>query len=186
MSGEREHVVLVCTGNLCRSPMAEALLRRRLERRGVEGVDVSSAGTRAAWSGATEQARAVVAEMGGDLGSHRACRADCGLLESADLVVVMTADHVIDVAHECPEALDRVFKLTELVRLLGEHGSRRPGEPLRELARRLASGRSEKPWADSRGDPDVPDPMGESLAVYRDLAARIDAALSELVEGLRP
>ena len=66
-------VVLVCTGNTCRSPLAEALLRQALAARGVTGVEVSSAGT-GAWEGApaSEGAYLVALEHGLDLSGHRA------------------------------------------------------------------------------------------------------------------
>lgn len=180
MTPAHEHVVFVCTGNLCRSPMAEALLRRRLDEHGVEGVVVSSAGTRAAWSGATEVAVDVVEGMGARLRGHRTCRVDRGLVEASDLVVVMTADHVIDVVHEAPDAAGRVFKLAELERLTAQ-SPRRQGETLREYAARLAEHRSSKPWADSRDDADVADPMGESAEFYQRIASEIDGYLEAIV-----
>jgi len=66
-------VLLVCTGNICRSPLAEALLKRAIEQRGLEGVEVESAGT-GAWDGApaSEGAYLVGLERGLDLSGHRA------------------------------------------------------------------------------------------------------------------
>lgn len=185
MNGD-EQVVFVCTGNLCRSPMAEALLRRRLADRGFGHVLVGSAGTRALFTGATDEARAVVREMGARLDDHRARRADRGVLHGADLVVVMTGDHVIDVVHEAPEIAARVFKLSELARLVGERGPRRPGESLVAYAERLADGRPERPWAASYHDPDVTDPMGETVDVYRSIAREIDAYLETIVPEVWP
>jgi protein-tyrosine-phosphatase len=84
-------IVFVCTGNICRSPMAEAIAREALGRSG-PAVVVESAGI-AAIDGipASEGARAVAADHGLDLSAHRARRLTAALAASADLVVAMTA-----------------------------------------------------------------------------------------------
>lgn len=86
----------VCTGNTCRSPMAEALFRAELARAGLAGrVSVSSFGL-AAESGvpASEGARKVVAELGADLSEHRSRRAADVSLRAGDVFVGMTPAHV--------------------------------------------------------------------------------------------
>lgn len=181
-----DHVLFVCTGNLCRSPLGEALLRARLAERGVDDVRVSSAGTLGSAAGATSEARSVAEEMGGDLSGHRSRRLESGLVASADLVIAMTADHVIDLVHQAPSEADRVFKLTELARRAKEEGPRRPGESLRAYAERLGSGRSERPWADSRDDPDVTDPFGETVDIYRGIAVEIERSLAAVIEHAWP
>ena len=67
------HLLFVCTGNTCRSPMAESIARRLMAQRGIVDLDVSSAGTNA-WpdSPASDGALLVALEHGGDLGEHRA------------------------------------------------------------------------------------------------------------------
>lgn len=181
-----EHVLFVCTGNLCRSPMAEALLRRRLDERGTDAVAVTSAGTRAFAGAATGLAAAVAAEMGGNLGGHHATRAERGLLESADLTVAMTAGHVTDLVHEAPDLAHRVFKLSELARLAGEHEPRGRGESLTAYVARIGAGRSERPWIQSRTDADVVDPIGEGSTFYRRVAEQIDGLLDEIVPRVWP
>src|SRR5712664_4210391 len=89
-----QNILLVCTGNICRSPLAEALLRRTLEQRGVDGVSVTSAGT-GAWDGApaSEGAYLVGLERGLDLSGHRARLLTRELVEQADLILTMARHH---------------------------------------------------------------------------------------------
>lgn len=88
------HVLLVCTGNICRSPLAEALLVRALAERGLDGVRVTSAGT-GAWDGApaSEGAYLVGLERGLDLSGHRARLLTRELVEQAQLVLTMARHH---------------------------------------------------------------------------------------------
>jgi protein-tyrosine-phosphatase len=88
-------ILLVCTGNTCRSPLAEALLRRELEQAGVKDVVVSSAGT-GAWEGerASEGSYLVGLEEGIDLGGHRARLASRELIAEQDLILAMSAGHL--------------------------------------------------------------------------------------------
>jgi protein-tyrosine-phosphatase len=88
-------ILLVCTGNTCRSPMAEVLLRRALAEAGVEGVEVSSAGT-GAFGGepASEGSYLVALENGLDLTAHRARPVTRELLAGTDLVLAMGHSHL--------------------------------------------------------------------------------------------
>jgi protein-tyrosine-phosphatase len=85
---------LVCTGNICRSPLAEALMRRVLAERGRDGFEVESAGT-GAWEGApaSEGAYLVGLEHGLDLSDHRARLLTKDLVKRADIVLTMARHH---------------------------------------------------------------------------------------------
>ncbi|MEZ4414758.1 MAG: low molecular weight protein arginine phosphatase [Gemmatimonadota bacterium] len=88
-------IVFVCTGNTCRSPMAEAIARDRLARRGWTHVEVTSAGTfGAAGAPAADDAIEVAREHGMDLTGHRSRALDAGELARADLILGMTLSHV--------------------------------------------------------------------------------------------
>lgn len=86
--------MLVCTGNTCRSPLAEALLRQALATGGVTGIEVSSAGT-GAWEGApaSEGAYLVALEHGLDLSGHRARLLTTEVIAESDLILTMARHH---------------------------------------------------------------------------------------------
>jgi protein-tyrosine-phosphatase len=93
------NVLFVCTGNTCRSPMAEALLRQALAAKGVTQVSVSSAGT-GAWDGApaSEGTYLVGLENGLDLSEHSARLLTREIVREADLILVMSGHHLARVA----------------------------------------------------------------------------------------
>lgn len=86
-------VLLVCTGNICRSPMAAALFKREFEERKAD-VEVRSAGT-GAWDGASasEGAYLIALENGLDLSQHRATLLTRALVSETDLILTMARHH---------------------------------------------------------------------------------------------
>lgn len=85
-------IVFVCTGNTCRSPMAESLMRAELSRRGVAAV-VTSAGLSAMGEPAADHAVTVMEECGLNITRHRSRPLTKELADSADHLVVMTENH---------------------------------------------------------------------------------------------
>lgn len=89
------NILFVCTGNTCRSPMAEALAREDLERRGWRHVQVGSAGISAEpGTTATPEACAAVRRRGLELDAHSARLLTPELVEWADLILAMSPSHL--------------------------------------------------------------------------------------------
>ena len=163
-------VLVVCTGNVCRSPSAEGLLRRAFDRRlGAGVVEVSSTGT-AGWEGSPPTAESIraTAERGVDIAHHRASVLTAERIDGADLIVAMAREHRAAVAALRPEADDRTFTIRELAAIVD-------GTTSADLDRLVALARARRddaprdPWAD-----DVADPLGMPLGTYRAMAADLD------------
>lgn len=89
------NLLFVCSGNTCRSPLAEALARKIADRRGIEDLNVSSAGTNA-WDNipATDEALLIGMERDLDLTGHRSRKLTPAIVSEADLIFVMTPGHI--------------------------------------------------------------------------------------------
>ena len=111
-------ITFVCTGNTCRSPMAEAVARRLVADRGMSGVTVDSAGTHAGpGRPASEGARAVATAAGLDLEAHRSRLLTEDRVAESDLLLCMTAGHL-----RHAEALGGAGRSRLLAEMAGEGG----------------------------------------------------------------
>ena len=165
-------ILFVCTGNLCRSPMAEGLMRYLLQERGCSDVEVASVGTWAYHgSPATTEAIETLRKRGVDLEAHRSRPAEVAQLNDADVVVAMTSVHVREIASLAPEAINKVVLMKELKEI--EPDELPDGAAPAERVGALLRGRRPK----SRRSLDVDDPMGLPTAAY-------ERALREIEEGL--
>ena len=104
-----QKILTVCTGNLCRSPMAEAWLRHRA---GTQPLTVSSAGLAAVvGEPAEENAVVLLQQKGVDLSAHRARQLEASHVLAADLVLVMEKWQKAEVERLCPPARGRTYLL---------------------------------------------------------------------------
>ena len=135
-------ILFVCTGNICRSPMAAGLLRQRLAEEGLEDrYEVASAGV---WAlddrPASENAVSVMAERGINIGQHVAHTVTAQDVSAAVLILVMSHEHEQMLRNTWPQYAWKVHRLSEMAgkRRDIEDPYRGPIEEYRESADTIA------------------------------------------------
>ena len=184
-------VLFVCTGNLCRSPLAERLGRAYLEEvlgEDAGAVRLSSAGTAGVVGEPMHPFSALVLQgMGGDPAGFSARRVEPPHVEEADLVLTMTRAHRSEVLQAAPRALTKTFTLREASDLARTaiRTAAMEGEDLASRARSLvelmAAARARR---QSTAVDDVTDPIGRSIEIHQQVGEAIGEALLPLLGHL--
>ncbi|WP_265447915.1 low molecular weight phosphatase family protein [Flexivirga meconopsidis] len=169
-------VLVVCTGNICRSPAAAALLRAQLSS---YGIDVGSAGT-AAVVGApmTPQMRRLVEEAGADA-EHAAVQLRRPAVAAADLVLTGTAEHRGYAVRLAPGAVRRSFTLREFARLIADAEVDQRLTPAERVAALAAHAQSHRR---ASGGDDIADPFGGTQGGYDQTFAAIRGAVGVIAD----
>ncbi|MFG1811248.1 protein-tyrosine-phosphatase [Streptomyces sp. NPDC049040] len=190
--GDVFRILHVCTGNVCRSPMAERLTRHGLARRlgaGAAGMLVESAGT---WGheGAPMEAHAaaVLAEYGADPSGFTGRELLDDHVIDADLVLTATRDHRAQVISMGHAAGLRTFTLKEFTRLVRAIDTTTlPEGSVTERARALVRAAAAlRGWllAPSPDADEVHDPYGAPISYFRSIGEEIHTALDPMVTAL--
>lgn len=179
-------VLVVCTGNVCRSPFMERRLRHELAG---TGIAVSSAGTRALVGEDMDSGtRTLLQDRQVDVTRFAARELTTDLVAGADLVVVAAREHRAATVRIHPAAMSRTFTLRDLADLLSgviaaEIGDPAPGTTwVRHVADTALRRRALVP-ARQHGV-DLLDPIGGPPSLFAEMAAEVDAALVPLVQVL--
>ncbi|AWB96154.1 low molecular weight phosphatase family protein [Agromyces badenianii] len=198
-------ILTVCTGNICRSPLAEQLLRRELA--GIEGVTVASAGTVAlVGHGMTPEAQTISTRLGAtDASAHVARLLTEQFIAESDLVLGLAREHRRAVVELVPAATRHTFTLREFGRLAasvtdadldasvspfagpveaGLSSAARIASNLKIAVQAAASLRGVVEPLESPDDADVIDPYGQPVAVYEESTAQLVPALQATVSLL--
>ena len=152
-----KRILFVCTGNSCRSVMAEGLLRHLLKQAGIETVHVESAGVFAIdGMSPTRETLQVLQGVGVDCAGHRARLLTTQMIEQADIIFAMERLHVEQILRRAPGAKGKVF-------LLKTYGL---------------------PKEEAGMTPEIPDPIGKPLEVYEVCLSDIREAVERAAKSL--
>ncbi|MBK5238099.1 MAG: hypothetical protein JJE28_03190 [Actinomycetales bacterium] len=181
-------VLFVCTGNICRSPLAEQLLNHHALILGLP-LEVSSAGTQAQMGAdIPQEVSLVAASLSFQFAAHQPRQLTDEMIHSANLVLTGERSHRAEVASRVPSASRKTFTLNQFGRLATEFGERddysKP-DNLLELVQEIADFRAiATPLNDPRDD-DVIDPYRKPLAVYEASGQHISRCIDSLVFSIQ-
>lgn len=166
------HVLFVCTGNVCRSPIAERLAQALVQNIEHPGLCFTSAGTRAVRGHPIHpDAARALQRFGGDASAFAARQLTPALIEDSDLILTMTRAHRDAVLEKVPRVLKRTFTLHEAATLVADLGAIR----ISDLA-------TMRPQLLGRELRDVPDPIGRAPEFHLEVAELINGLLPPVVE----
>lgn len=174
-------IMVLCTANVCRSPMAAALLARRLAVLGVT-VPVRSAGMIRCGDPPHPEVISVMASYGIEISSHSSRVARATDLACASLVLAMARDNLRYAVITEPGVWPHAFTLKELIRRGEQIGPRPPGEPFAEWLSRAHAGRERSSLLGDSSEDDVADPAGGPRRAYAATASLLDQLVMRLAE----
>ncbi|WP_166793338.1 low molecular weight phosphatase family protein [Cryobacterium lactosi] len=191
-------VLVVCTGNICRSPVAERLLHAQLEAAGIPALIVSAGTQSMVGYGMTPEAAQLAQRYGAEQSGHRSQQLTEQHIADSDLVLTATRDHRSAVVSLHPRASRYTYTLNQLARLLPavlEPGAqyqqletdetRRPdtAETLRALLAEVSTTRGYSPPPAHPDDDDIEDPYRQSVDVYARVGDVLNASVTTITSA---
>lgn len=175
-------VLVMCMANICRSPIAEALLDEGFAEIGIDA-EFSSAGFLESGRPIDHRSATALAERNLDATAHASTQVNSELVDAADLVVVMEADHLRRLVSDDPARFPRIFTLRGLAGLVAEVGVRQPDESMSDWLTRLNSTRSPRDYLGCGESFDVSDPYRFGADGFRVIADEIAELVGVVVAG---
>lgn len=154
------NILFVCTGNTCRSSMAEGIFKFMLQKKNIENINVSSAGI-SAFEGeaANEKAIYTLNKKGIDIKNYRARQLTREIINESDLILTMTSSHKIMILNTVPEHSGKVYTLKEYACIVDDE----------EI---------------SSKNLDIADPFGAGYNVYEISAEEIEEQLKKIINNI--
>jgi len=150
-------IMFICTGNICRSAMAHALMEKKIQDNQLEDIQIYSAGIFAETGDkATYSAIEVMEEYGVDLTKHKATHISQANVEQMDLVLCATTSHKYSVLQMYGNLKGKVYTMKQYANINKDEQ-----------------------------DLDIKDPWGYDIEIYRFCAAEIDRCLEELIQKIK-
>ena len=185
-------ILVVCTGNVCRSPLADQMFRKAagdLPPELAAHIVVNSAGTQApVGSPMSASAASISAGLGLDPSEHRARQLTVSMVEESDLTLVATRAHRQEVARMLPRAVRALFTIREFGRAAealedDQLVKAKSPDDLRTVVSRIASRRGYLPMREPMLD-DIVDPIGRSERTYKRMADELVPAVENATRVL--
>ena len=174
-------ILVLCTANMCRSPMAAALLTARLTARDA-AVSVHSAGITGDREPPAPLAVAAMAGRGLDISAHRSRLVRPDDLAAADLTLAMARAHLRHAVVLVPQVWPRAFTLKELARRGEQIGPRPSGTGLASWLTQAHEGRDRRTLLGDSADDDVADPIAGPRRAYTQTAELLSHLVGRLVD----
>lgn len=180
-------ILTICTGNICRSPLAAQLLATKL---GSTQFQITTGGTSpVVGEPMQEMMQRIALRMGAlEVSEHRAIGMTPDVVANADLILGMNRDHRRAAARLLPNAARRSFTLLEFAHVVSyiddaaiENQVRTLGDPIRDALEMATRMRGMVPRLIPDRLYDVPDPYGRSKQVYERSAKQIEGAVDQIV-----
>ena len=152
-----KNIMFICTGNTCRSAMAEGLMKKMLEDRNITGINVCSAGLHASTGEySTDEAIKVMKEdYDVNILNHQSVNVKNTKIEDMDLILCATHAHLTTLEYMYPEIKHKIFTIKEFA------------------------------YGPEVEDKDIEDPWGYQIPVYRECAKEIYESLEKIIEKIQ-